>query len=221
MSTHEDHEFEASPGLPARLPAGEQLLWQGTPRWTSLAVHALHVRAFGVYFATLAVARGAYLASTGLPAGRVLVGCAGPVALALAALAILAGIAWMSARATVYTITTRRVVIRQGIALSATVNLPFRALESASIRLHGDGVGDIVLRTAGPERVGYLLLWPHVRPWRYARPEPMLRSVPDAERVGELLTKSFTAALPSGESASVGVSVARPHGAGPATPAAA
>ncbi|MEY3475503.1 MAG: hypothetical protein RL087_1961, partial [Pseudomonadota bacterium] len=33
MRAHHEHEFEAAPGLPAPLPVGERILWQGAPQW--------------------------------------------------------------------------------------------------------------------------------------------------------------------------------------------
>ena len=40
----------------------------------------------------------------------------------------------------------------------------------------------------------WLLLWPHVRPWRMRHPEPMLRSLPDAAHVAAILAPALTAA---------------------------
>jgi hypothetical protein len=45
-------------------------------------------------------------------------------------------LAWLSARTTVYTITDKRVVMRIGIVLSLTFNLPLRQIESAGLKLH-------------------------------------------------------------------------------------
>ena len=41
---HDDYAGEPIPGLPADLPEGERLLWQGSPAWMSLAVRAFHIR---------------------------------------------------------------------------------------------------------------------------------------------------------------------------------
>jgi hypothetical protein len=57
------------------------------------------------------------------------------------------------ARATAYSVTPRRVVIQGGAALPVSVTLPFTVLGSASVRLHGDGTGDIALGLAPPHRV--------------------------------------------------------------------
>jgi hypothetical protein len=41
--SHDDFAFEPVPGLPAPLPKGERILWQGSPRWQSLARTAYYV----------------------------------------------------------------------------------------------------------------------------------------------------------------------------------
>jgi len=49
-----EFDFEPVRGLPASLPEGETLLWQGHPEWRSLALRAFHVGHVAVYFAALA-----------------------------------------------------------------------------------------------------------------------------------------------------------------------
>jgi hypothetical protein len=102
------------------------------------------------------------------------------------------GILWLIARGyartTVYTLTDKRLVIRNGIAIPVTINLPFARIDEASLKLFDDNSGDIVLTPNRSDRVPAVLLWPHMRPWRLRRPEPMLRSVPDAVHVAALLT---------------------------------
>jgi hypothetical protein len=41
-----------------------------------------------------------------------------------------------------------------------------------------------------------LLLWPHVRPWRLTHVEPMLRCVPEARVVADILAGALVAATP-------------------------
>lgn len=173
-----EYECEPVKGLPERLPTGEALLWQGAPRWQTLAVRVFHVRKVAIYFGLLAAWRVAEgYAGGDAPAGVAL--SVGLLALvAAAAGALLSLLAWLNARATVYTITDRRVVLRIGVALPMMVNLPLRLVESAAWRGHANGVGDVSLALPRGERVAYLHLWPHARPWRMARPEPTLRAVP-------------------------------------------
>ncbi|OHV16491.1 phosphopantetheine adenylyltransferase, partial [Methylorubrum extorquens] len=119
---------------------------------------------------------------------------AGPTLLiGLAALGLLSLLAWLVHRTTVYTLTDRRMVLHVGIALPITLNLPLTRIESADLRLFPDGTGDLPLRLPPGERVAYLHLWPHARPWRVSRPEPMLRSVPAARSVVALLAPALAA----------------------------
>ena len=188
-----EHEFEPVRGLPEMLPPGEQLLWQGSPRWQSLAIGAFHARKVGLYFGALIAVDAVASLATGRPAGAVAISAAGLVVLALAAVGLLALLAWLTARSTVYSITTRRLVMRFGVALPMSVNLPFSVIESASMRTRADGSSDLPLVLMPGSRIGYLITWPHVRPWQFARPQPMLRAIPDGERVAALLTTGLAA----------------------------
>jgi len=192
MSSEFDHE--PIRGLPGYLPPGERLLWQGAPRWQSLAYRAFHVRELGGYFALLIL----WHAINGLRDGRSLLTVALatllPIGLTMLALGVLSGLAYLTARATVYTITTRRVVIRSGLALPITINFPYRMVESLNLRTYADGTGDLPLRLVKGERVGYLVNWPNVRPWHITRTEPMLRAIADAAAVGEILAQALSAA---------------------------
>ena len=60
-----EHEFEASHGLPAALPKGERILWQGSPDVKSLTRHAFHVPKLAAYFGLLLVLRGAFAMADG------------------------------------------------------------------------------------------------------------------------------------------------------------
>jgi hypothetical protein len=166
------------------------MLWQGSPEWKRLALTAFHVRAVGVYFALLA-AWG--LLSGGSLAGVVATGAAG-----VAAVGLLCLLAWLSARSAVYTITDRRIVLRVGVALPTCFNIPLKIVGTAALRRHPDGSADIPLQLNGPDRLGWLMLWPHARPWRLSTPEPMLRAVPDGEAVAALLARALADAVPEG-----------------------
>ncbi len=189
-----EHEHEAARGLPEPLPAGERLLWQGAPAWRVLAVEALHVRKFALYFALLLAWRAADALQAGAGVTGALWSAAGVLPLALLALALLAGFAWLVARTTVYTVTDRRVVMRIGVVLSVTFNLPYSTIESASLRLRGDGHGDIALVLSGRDRIAWLHLWPHARAWQLRRPQPLLRALPEARRVAQTIADALAGA---------------------------
>jgi hypothetical protein len=65
-----------------------------------------------------------------------------------------------------------------------------------------------------PDRIALLHLWPHARPWRVSRPEPMLRCVPDAAAVARLLTQAWSEA--TGLAAEPRAAAPRPEAAAPA-----
>jgi hypothetical protein len=195
---HDDFDFEPVPGLPQLLPRGERMLWQGAPRWQDLAVHAFHVRKVIWYFAALTILAGAMR----LAEGESLVVAIRPfqwlMPMGLVASAMLCGLAYLSARTSVYTITTKRVVMRVGMALPVSINLPFNQIDGAALRVFANGSGDLPLKVTKKERVAYLMLWPHARPFHFAHPQPTLRCIAKADDVASLLTAALagTATVP-------------------------
>ncbi|MFB0613056.1 photosynthetic complex putative assembly protein PuhB [Aurantiacibacter poecillastricola] len=180
-----EHESEPVRGLPGKLPEGERMLWQGAPDWRIFARTALHTRWIGGYFGLLAL----LALVTGSPVGAVVTVLGG-----LLCQALFAGFAVLVARTTVYTITDRRIVLRIGVALSTCINLPLKAIGSADLReLPGDA-GDIALTLTQEHRLGYAVLWPHARPWRFGKPQPMLRALAHAPEAAKILTKACASA---------------------------
>ena len=96
-ATFSEHDAEPVRGLPAPLPPGEALLWQGSPRWWSLALDAYRVRVLAAYFAVIVAARGGWLLAEGASPAAALAGCVGPAVFSLACLALLTGIAALAA----------------------------------------------------------------------------------------------------------------------------
>ncbi len=186
---HDDFAFEPVRGLPDRLPEGERLLWQGAPSWWRLAIGAFHIRKVAIYFALVAVWQ-VWAAGDASPLLWLsLAGCA--------SVAILAGLAWLYARTTVYTLTSKRLVIRSGLALPVTLNLPLSMIDKASLRRHGKGnAGSIALEVVQPNRVAWLVLWPNVRPWTLNHPQPFLRALDDAASVVPLLSEALRRSAP-------------------------
>lgn len=191
---HDDFAFEPVRGLPEKLPEGEHILWQGSPAWRSLARRVFHTRKIAFYVTLLLIWQGATALHDGAGLWMAAVAILLPLPLALAAVAIPGFLGWWSARTTVYTITNRRVVIRSGIALDVTVNLPLARIDTVATRLHRDGSGDIPMAFTENVRVAYLALWPNARPWRFSRPQPMLRCVSEPRAVADVLVRALIAA---------------------------
>jgi hypothetical protein len=82
--------------------------------------------------------------------------------------------------------------MRIGIVLTLTFNIPFKRIEAAGLHRDANGTGDLPLTLSGSDRIAWLNLWPHARAWRLARPEPMLRCVPQAAEVALLLAQAWS-----------------------------
>jgi hypothetical protein len=188
MSDHDDFAFEPMPGLPARPPEGETVLWQGRPGTLPLAIQAYGMGWMLGYFALLTAWRGSVGFGEAGFAGAIAYGLPYMI-LGLIGAGVLLALAFAQARNTVYTITSARVVMRIGAALSVTVNLPFAQLASAGLDVRRDGSGTIAMQMKPGSQLSWLVCWPHVRPWR-ARTEPALRCVPDAARVAAILSEA-------------------------------
>ena len=186
-----EHETEPVRGLPERLPAGESILWQGAPRWGALARRVFHVRKIALYFAILLAWLVYADIADAIPAGQIVRSSLWLIGGAAVVIGLLSGIALLIQRSTVYTITTRRVVMRFGMAFPMAFNLPFRRIRSAGLRRYADGSGDIPLVLGEGDKLAYAVLWPHARPWRFSRPEPMLRGLADAQQVAEILARAL------------------------------
>lgn len=204
-----EHDNEPIPGLPGLLPEGERILWQGSPDWRVLARAAFHTRLVAGYFVVLAGWALASAAAHGIRDAADLVGAAMTVLAGIVGVGLLHLLAWGAARTSVYTLTNRRVVLRIGMALPKCINLPLRLIGAVDLGVGGDGSGDVSMALAGRQTLGFLALWPHARPWRIVKPQPMLRALPDAAGVGALIARTCLTANPDGR-------IVVPDGARPA-----
>ena len=190
---HDDFAFEPIKGLPGPLPEGEEILWQGAPDPWRLAVEALVLKWITVYFLILVFWRIA-VSSTSYGMADAL-GHAIPLAIAgLLTCSLVYAIAWIQARATVYTLTNKRVAMRIGAALTLTLNLPLAKIGAAHVDRRSSGTGTIAFETLGSARLSYLMTWPHVRPWTLPT-QAALRCIKDVDRVAELFADTAQARL--------------------------
>lgn len=193
---HDDFATEPVRGLPEALPRGEEILWQGQPDWWQMARESLNFWWVAGYFTFLFVWRTVGGAATeswtdsATAASFFLV-------LGLIVCAILALVALMQAKATVYTITNKRVAMRIGAALTMTLNLPFKKIANANLGLRKNGTGTIAMELMEDDgaRLSYILTWPHVRPWHIKQTQPALRCIPDARNVAAILSEAAETAV--------------------------
>lgn len=189
-----EYEFEPQFGLPERLPADEFIVWQGSPDAGALASAAFHIRKLAIYFMLLMAACAWPALDAGAGAMAVLQAIKWIAPITLIGLASVWMLAYMTARTTVYTLTNKRVVMRLGIVLTVSFNLPLKQIASADVRLLEGGFGDITLALEGSDRIAWVHLWPSVRPWRITKPEPTLRAIPNVQEVSVKLRDAWTQA---------------------------
>ena len=189
--SEDDFAVEPIEGLPELLPKGEVILWQGRPNWWRLTVESLNLWWVIGYFGLLAAWRFLTVIDymplgTSLSLSIPFLFVGGFVGL------LLCIVGYIQAKATLYTITNRRVAMRIGAALTVTLNLPFTQIDNAAVAKKSGGFGNIALETAGRTKFSYFVLWPHARAWYFRKPQPTFRCIPDIEEVSSILGQAAT-----------------------------
>ena len=192
--SHDDFAAEPINGLPELPPRGEVILWQGRPNWFRLTVESLNLWWVVAYFAVLTAGRFITVIDV-LSFERAIIMTLPFVIMTLIVVSLLMLVGFIQARATVYTITNRRVAMRIGAALTVTLNIPYTQVENAAVSVGKAGSGNIALQTKGDSKFSYLVLWPHIRSWKISKPEPTLRAIPDVQSVAQILAKAAKARI--------------------------
>ena len=113
------------------------------------------------------------------------------MALGMVAIFLLLAISHLISSTTVYSITDKRVVMRIGIVLNLSLNIPFSKIETAARKAYPDKSGDISLNLVADNKIAYLHRWPHCRPWFFSSPRPRLSCRKDVEVVASHLTSAW------------------------------
>jgi hypothetical protein len=204
-----EHDYEPVPGLPGRLPKGEIILWQGAPVSSLVSRHVMKTRWIAGYFAILVIWNTVAGIYDGRTAGAILFSTAALAIMSALAIGLLEAFAWGVQKTTMYTITNKRVVMRIGVALSATFNLPFTRIVSADMREDKNGAGDIALTLAPGDKLSWLVFWPHVRGFRKGALMPQMICLKDVAIAGNVLSAAL-----AGSRTSAAVSVRTDASAG-------
>lgn len=159
----------------------ERVLWKGRPSVPVLTRSAFYLGTFAIYMGAMVVLAAAF-GNIDSAIFLAIAGLFGGIVIQL--------IAWRSAKTTLYILTDVRLIMRVGMAVEARINIPLKHIQAAHLNMRGTEHGDIAVELGGERLLGYALLWPHVRPWHFARPQPMLRAVPEAETVARLLSEA-------------------------------
>ena len=184
--SEDDFAVEPIEGLPELLPKGEVILWQGRPNWLRLTIESLNLWWVIGYFGLLAAWRFLTVIDN-MPLGTAFSASIPFLFVAAFVGLLLCGVGYIQAKATLYTITNRRVVMRIGAALTLTLNLPFTKIDNAAVAKKRGGFGNIAFETSGDTKFSFFVLWPHARSWYFGKPQPTLKCIPDIEKVSSIL----------------------------------
>jgi hypothetical protein len=179
-------------GVAHALPPGERLLWQGVPEPGLLARHVFHRWFIVGYFA---IVTGYWFVRT---IGTVAMDAFLPMLLIRLGLAVLVVgtvefLARVIARTTVYAITSKRIVLKIGMVLPMSINLPFKRIADAAVGRFRDGSGQIALSLVPGNRIAYIALWPHCKVFSINQPKPVLRALRNADEVAAILRDAVVA----------------------------
>lgn len=186
-----EYEQEPVPGLPGTPPQGETILWQGAPDMNLVARRVLKRNWLMAYLALLAgwaLVTGFYDQSSVVATSSYLVMI---TTFTFAILALIYLFAWGVQKTTLYTITNRRIMMRIGVALSVTLNLPFSRIAGANVKREKDHSGVIAFETEEDTRLSWLMQWPHVRAWHFARTQPAMICLTEVGAPADILTREL------------------------------
>lgn len=187
------------------LAPGETLLWTGRPDRRAFTARVFRTRWLLALSVAIAALRGSWIWMDSQDMAAAVVVGAATLLMGLAAVGLFALLgAWM-ARTTRYALTDRRLSFAFGAALPKTMDIPLHVIEAAALKTLAGGAGDVAVKPRARVPFSYLLLWPHARPWAFARPEPMLRAVPDAAAFAETLAGALRNAVDAKDAAPVRV----------------
>ena len=184
------HEFEPTFGFPESLPTSEKVLWQGSPCAWLIARRIFflpHLFFYFLIFSCLAL----IFNSDVLTLKDLFVKFLSYISLGMVAIFILLAISFLISSTALYSITDKRVVMRIGIVLNLSLNIPFSKIETAELKAYPDKSGDISLNLVPDNKIAYLHLWPHCRPWFFSSPRPRLSCLKDVEVIASCLTSSW------------------------------
>ena len=87
-------------------------------------------------------------------------------------------------------ITSKRVIIKSGLALIFMLNVPFDKIASIDKNHYSDGSGNISFKLISNKRVPFFASWPSVRPWYFSNPEPTFRCIADVDVIALKLSEA-------------------------------
>ena len=162
------------------IPKDEEIIWHGRPDLRRFCLTAIGIKYILVYLIviTCSIIYTRYGDFNLITILQVLVPYLLSCCLAIILLVIV-GISQVLP--TVYVITSKRVIIKSGLALIFMLNVPFDKIASIDKNNYSDGSGNISFKLISNKRVPFFASWPSVRPWYFSNPEPTFRCIADVD----------------------------------------
>jgi len=182
-------------GEVSRLPAGERVLWSGSPDQRAVARNFLYERWVLAFVAlSFAVGVGDALQNGGVDSNRRLVGVSALSAILMCvAIVSIRFFAWRIAKTSKYVITDKRVFFDIGMVLRADANIPYSSVEGVNLLRHSDGSADLVVSLTGVQEIPWLLLYPHMTWGGSRRGRPTFRALPHPQLAADAVVGALRA----------------------------
>ena len=184
------HEFEPTFGFPESVPTSEKVIWQGRPCPLLIARRIFFLPHLVFYFFMMSFLSLLFQIDI-LTTKDLLIDFLSNMLLGSVAIFLLLAISYLVSSTTVYSITDKRLVMRIGIVLNLSLNIPLNKIHLAESRAYADKSGDISLELTPGNKIAYLHLWPHCRPWFFSAPRPRLSCLKEVDMVAMLLKDSW------------------------------
>ena len=183
-------KFEPPNDVLSAIPPEEDVLWKGRPSFWGLSWHNFGIKWISIYMMILLLVLVARLGvadtqsafkqdffpffTSGVIAGVFL--------LVLSAIQVYH---------TVYVVTEKRIIIKNGAALAFMISVPFKKIVAVNLQKRLGDLGTISFELSSDRRVPYISCWPSVRPWLFKRPQPAFSCVSRVENVGGMIKDSM------------------------------
>ena len=179
-------KFEPPKDVSNAIPSDERVLWQGRPSFWGLSWHIYAIKWIFLYVTILLLVLVARLGVTDF--GTAFKYDFFPFFvsgfLSTTFLLILSAI---QVYHSVYVITEKRIIIKNGAALAFMISVPFKKIVAVNLQKRLVGVGTISFELSSDKRVPYISCWPSVRPWFFKRTQPAFACISGVEDVGILI----------------------------------
>ena len=171
------------------IPENEEVIWHGRPNLRRFSLSALGLRYLMLYLLIISITT--FSSNFGNLTLLLFLQMMFPyiISCCLAGI-ILVVIGISQVIPTVYVITSKRIIIKSGLALIFMLNVPFDKVANIDKKVFNDGCGDISFKLIGNKRIPFFAGWPSVRPWYFNDPEPTFRCIPDVDVVAFKLTSA-------------------------------